>query len=259
MQWDENELLKIHDVSVSFTLADGALLRVLQGVNISIHQGRTVSIVGRSGCGKSTLLNVLAGLLQPSAGALATPGGRPLPTCGYVFQSPRLMPWLTVRQNLEFVLKAHAVDQREWDERIRRKLDLVGLSGYVEEYPLRLSGGMQQRVGLARALVIEPELLLMDEPFSHLDEITAQRLRTETARICHEEAVSVLLVTHDLFEAVFMSDDIYILGGTPASVVGEKHVSLARPRNYRDTALYEEEAAISAQYESLFMDDAGAP
>jgi NitT/TauT family transport system ATP-binding protein len=154
---------------------------VLDDINLGVEEGKFVSIVGPSGCGKSTLLNIIAGIEPYDGGSVEVLPRRGTPTheprIGYVFQSPRLLNWLTVAGNIEFALEAQNVPRERWQERVTRQLEMVGLAGQERNYPLRLSGGMQQRVAIARALAIEPDILLMDEPFSHLDAITARKMR----------------------------------------------------------------------------------
>ncbi|MCU1431479.1 MAG: transporter ATP-binding protein [Actinotalea sp.] len=244
--------LSIKDVGVTFTLNDGKRLEVLKHIDVTLPRGSFSALLGPSGCGKSTLLNVIAGVLAPSTGTVtahAAGGGRA--EFAYVFQSSRLMPWLTVEQNIEFALKARRIPRDQWSAIVGENLELVGLTKVRKEYPLRLSGGMQQRVGIARALAVQPDLLLMDEPFSHLDEISAKRLRSETARICHERGVTALLVTHDLLEAVFMAQDVYIMGGSPGGIVGRRTIELDYPRSYADPAVYELQGAIATHYYGL--------
>lgn len=153
---------------------------VLDDIGLSVEEGKFVSIVGPSGCGKSTLLNIIAGIEPYDSGSVEVSPRRGTPTheprIGYVFQSPRLLNWLTVAGNIEFALEAQNVPRPRWQERVTRQLDMVGLGGQERNYPLKLSGGMQQRVAIARALAIEPDILLMDEPFSHLDAITARKM-----------------------------------------------------------------------------------
>src|SRR6185295_13658699 len=197
--------------------------------------------VGPSGCGKSTLLNIIAGIesyddgsvtVLPRAGAADHE-----PRIAYVFQSPRLLNWLTVQGNLEFVLEAQGVPREQWQERVTRHLEMVGLGGQQQNYPLNLSGGMQQRVAIARALAIEPDILLMDEPFSHLDAITARKLRFDLMEILARARPTILFVTHDLSEAVFLSDRIYMMKTRPAVIFKEVAIDFPRPRRPEDPAV----------------------
>jgi len=206
----------------SFRWPDGTLLRVLNGVSFETKEYSITCLLGPSGCGKSTLLNIIAGLEGADGGRVevkggATPAGAPC-RLGYVFQDPRLLNWKRVDENVAFALKGMGVPKEEWGPRVARYLELVALSGFGRQYPLFLSGGMRQRVGLARALAVEPAVLLMDEPFSNLDHFTARRLREDTLNICRELSQSALLVTHDVEEAVFLGDRIVTLTARPSVV-----------------------------------------
>lgn len=215
------------------------VLRVLDDFSLSIEDGEFVCLLGPSGCGKSTTLDVLAGLTTPDSGTVTVGGsaGWEGLTVGYVFQRPRLLNWRTVRQNLEFALAGHGSPRRTWREKTDEYLRLVGLADFADAYPLSLSGGMQQRVSLARALVIEPDVLLMDEPFSNLDELTARRLRLELLEIVANQETTVLFVTHNALEAAFLADRICVLSSRPAHVINEFDVPVDRPRSPEDPTL----------------------
>jgi ABC-type nitrate/sulfonate/bicarbonate transport system ATPase subunit len=207
-----------------FPREDGTAMLVLDRVSFDAAEFGITCLLGPSGCGKSTLLNVISGLESLDDGRVEVvsdgrPSHREAHRLGYVFQDPRLLNWKRVDDNLTFALKGMKIPQNEWPERLRKYLELVGLSDFRGQYPLYLSGGMRQRVGLARGLVIEPEVLLMDEPFSKLDQFTARRLRQETLNICQRLRQTTLLVTHDVEEAAYMGDRIAILGARPARVV----------------------------------------
>jgi NitT/TauT family transport system ATP-binding protein len=207
-----------------FPREDGADMLVLDGVSFDTQESGITCLLGPSGCGKSTLLNAIAGLERLNAGRVDVVSNHDSsspqpPRLGYVFQDPRLLNWKRVEENLTFALKGMGVPHPEWPERLRKYLELVGLSEFRNQYPLYLSGGMRQRVGLARGLVIEPEVLLMDEPFSKLDQLTARRLREETLQICARLKQTSVLVTHDVEEATYMGDRIVILRARPARVV----------------------------------------
>jgi len=207
-----------------FPREDGTEMLVLDGVSFDTREHGITCLLGPSGCGKSTLLNVISGLERLDQGRVEVvsnsvdAGGR-LPRLGYVFQDPRLLNWKRVEDNLTFALKGMGVPKPEWDARIGKYLGLVGLLEFRKQYPLFLSGGMRQRVGLARGLVIEPEVLLMDEPYSKLDQLTARRLREDTLAICARLKQTALLVTHDVEEGAYMGDRIVILSARPARVV----------------------------------------
>ena len=225
---------------------------VLDSVSISVDEGKFVSIVGPSGCGKSTLLNVVAGIETYDGGlvTLAQKTTAP-PRIGYVFQSPRLLNWLTVEDNIHFVLEAQNVPRERWRGLVAKHLDMVGLAGQEKNYPLNLSGGMQQRVAIARALAIEPDILLMDEPFSHLDAITARKLRFDIADILARAKPTILFVTHDLAEAVFLSDRIYMMTTKPARIFKQVPVDMPRPRKPEDSAIFDLEKTLVREFFSV--------
>ena len=238
---------------------DGAFT-VLEGISITVEEGAFVSIVGPSGCGKSTLLNVIAGIETSDGGSvrLAPRAARANaePRIGYVFQSPRLLNWLTVEDNIRFVLEAQNVPRSSWPELVRRNLALVGLAGQERNSPLNLSGGMQQRVAIARALAIEPDILLMDEPFSHLDAITARKMRFDLMEILARAKPTILFVTHDLAEAVFLSDRIYMMTTRPARIFKRVSIDLPRPRQPEDDRIFELEKTLMRDFFSVV--EAGA-
>jgi ABC-type nitrate/sulfonate/bicarbonate transport system ATPase subunit len=207
-----------------FPREDGSEMLVLDRVSFDTKEFGITCLLGPSGCGKSTLLNAISGLERLDSGQVRVISGRgasnsQAPQLGYVFQDPRLLNWKRVEDNLTFALKGMQIAQAEWPKRLEKYLDLVGLREFRNQYPLYLSGGMRQRVGLARGLVIEPEVLLMDEPFSKLDQLTARRLREETLAICARLKQTTVLVTHDVEEAAYMGDRIVILRARPARIV----------------------------------------
>ena len=228
---------------------------VLNNISLSVEEGKFVSIVGPSGCGKSTLLNIIAGIEPYDSGSVEASPRRGTPTheprIGYVFQSSRLLNWLTVAGNIEFALEAQNVPRPQWQERVTRQLEMVGLRGQERNYPLKLSGGMQQRVAIARALAIEPDILLMDEPFSHLDAITARKMRFDLMEILARAKPTILFVTHDLSEAVFLSDRIYMMKTNPARIFKEVAVDFARPRKPEDPALLDLEKILVQEFFSV--------
>ena len=214
---------------------------VLDDVNLELTQGEIVGLLGRSGSGKSTLLRSIAGLIRPSKGiARLVPGPDVAdPSVAMVFQTFALFPWLTVLENVELGLEAQKVPAAEARARAIAAIDLIGLDGFENAYPKELSGGMRQRVGLARALVVNPSLLLMDEPFSALDVLTAETLRTDLLDLWSEGRVpikSILIVTHNIEEAVLMCDRILVFSSNPGRVVAEIKVDLPQPRDRLDPA-----------------------
>jgi ABC-type nitrate/sulfonate/bicarbonate transport system ATPase subunit len=233
-------VLALRGVAKRFARADGRTLEVLAGLDVTVETRGFVCLVGPSGAGKSTILNLVAGLLTPDAGEILLDGKHFEPTrhrIGYVFQKPRLLNWRTVRSNVEFALEAAGVAPSERAGRARDALALVGLDQFVEEYPLALSGGMQQRVAIARALAIEPEVLLMDEPFSHLDELTARAQRRELLRFRDKIAASVVFVTHNALEAAYLGDRVCVLSARPSRIVAEFPIDAPRTRAPEDPAL----------------------
>jgi NitT/TauT family transport system ATP-binding protein len=213
---------------------------VLEDVNLKLRSNEIVALLGRSGCGKSTLLRIIAGLMRPTSGTV-TIGGEavdgPARQVAIVFQSFALFPWLTVQENVEIGLEAQRVEPNARRKRALAAIDLIGLDGYEIAYPKELSGGMRQRVGLARALVVHPQVLLMDEPFSALDVLTAETLRTDLLDLWCEGRMpisSILMVTHNIEEAVLMSDRILIFSSNPGRIQGEIKVDLPQPRSRLD-------------------------
>jgi ABC-type nitrate/sulfonate/bicarbonate transport system ATPase subunit len=207
-----------------FPREDGSDMLVLDRVSFDTKEFGITCLLGPSGCGKSTLLNAISGLERLDQGRVEVVSN-PKPSAnqghklGYVFQDARLLNWKRVENNLTFALKGMKIPQSEWPERLDKYLALVGLLDFRHQFPLYLSGGMRQRVGLARGLVIEPEVLLMDEPFSKLDQLTARRLREETLQICARLKQTTVMVTHDVEEAAYMGDRIVILRARPARIV----------------------------------------
>jgi len=219
-------------------------LVALDNVDLAVADHEFVCLLGPSGCGKSTILNVLSGLEPRYAGEVTVAGrvvsrssGHPF-RVGYVFQEPRLLPWLTVRRNIEFVLDSEGIPRSEWHERTNAWLNRVGLRDFAEAHPHELSGGMQQRTAIARAFAVDPEILLMDEPFSGLDELTARTMRELLLEIWLETRKTVIFVTHNCFEACFLADRIVVFSPRPGRVRKDIAIELERPRNYEDTRLF---------------------
>jgi NitT/TauT family transport system ATP-binding protein len=205
-------------------------LHALDHISLNVKGADFVSLVGPSGCGKSTLLRLIAGLDTPTSGAIEWPHGRPIPgDIGVVFQEPTLLPWATVFENVRLPLQL-TKRTRDWRDAVQVAIDLVGLHDFADRYPRQLSGGMKMRVALARALVTEPRLLLLDEPFAALDEITRFKLNEDLLRIWKTQRCSILFVTHSVFEAVFLSRRIVVMSPRPGRVVADADNPLPYPR-----------------------------
>ncbi|WEB45269.1 nitrate/sulfonate/bicarbonate ABC transporter ATP-binding protein [Streptomyces yunnanensis] len=240
---DGDVLLTAEAVTKSYAGADGEL-PVLSGIDLTVRAGEIVALLGKSGSGKSTLLRCLAGLIPPSTGTVAY-RGTPLtganPGTAMVFQTFALLPWLTVQQNVELGLEARGVPADRRSEAALQAIDLIGLDGFETAYPKELSGGMRQRVGFARALVVEPDVLMMDEPFSALDVLTAENLRGELMELWESGQFptrAIVVVTHNIEEAVLMADRIIVLGSRPGTIRETFDVALDRPRD-RDSTGFE--------------------
>ncbi len=235
-------LLQVRHIRQAYSKDSNADLVVLDGVDLTLQSGEIVGLLGRSGSGKSTLLRIVSGLLSPTSGEVVWRGAAlqgPAAGVAMVFQSFALFPWLTVQENVEIGLEAQGIGRREREERAEAAIDLIGLGGYESAYPKEMSGGMRQRVGLARALVVHPDLLLMDEPFSALDVLTAETLRTDLIDLWMDRKLpvkSMLLVTHNIEEAVLMCDRILVFSSNPGRVAQELRVPFTYPRNRHDVA-----------------------
>ena len=212
---------------VSKVFANG--VQALADVSLDVQSGEFLSVVGPSGCGKSTLLRLIAGLIQPSAGTIDWPTGTA--DLGFVFQEPTLMPWATALANVALPLKLHGLARREREARSAKALGDVGLTGFERAWPRQLSGGMKMRVSIARALVTEPRLLLMDEPFAALDEITRHRLNADLLDLWQRTKVTIVFVTHSVFESVFLSQRIAVMAARPGRVLSELSIAAPYPRS----------------------------
>jgi NitT/TauT family transport system ATP-binding protein len=233
-------LVSIQNCRQSYPKEASSDVIILDDVQLSLREGEIVGLLGRSGSGKSTLLRIVSGLLKPTAGDVrwrGTPITGPVKGVSMVFQSFALFPWLTVEENVALGLEAQGVPRSERETRAEEAIDLIGLGGYENAYPKEMSGGMRQRVGLARALVVHPDLLLMDEPFSALDVLTAETLRTDLIDLWSEGRLpvkSILMVTHNIEEAVLMCDRILVFSSNPGRVASELKVPFAHPRERLD-------------------------
>jgi NitT/TauT family transport system ATP-binding protein len=226
-------LLHFDRLAKSYRSRDGATVSAVAEVSCSIADGEFISVLGPSGCGKSTLLTMAAGLLPPSQGRVLYRGREivePEPEVGIVFQSPVLFPWRDVQTNVELPAEVQGIAAGERAERARHLIALVGLAGFERKFPYELSGGMQQRVSIARAMMLKPSLLLMDEPFGALDAMTREQMNLEVQRISTELGTTVLFVTHSIAEAAFLADRVIVLSGRPASVREIVAIDIPRPR-----------------------------
>jgi NitT/TauT family transport system ATP-binding protein len=241
-------LLRLSAICKTFTTGTTALANV----DLTVHSGEFVSLLGPSGCGKSTLLKLMAGLAVPSSGTIEWPdpaddgAGNAEPALGIVFQEPTLLPWRTVAENVYLPLLLSGVSKRAARERIAEALDQVGLHGFGESYPRQLSGGMKMRVSIARALVTAPKILLMDEPFAALDEITRSKLNDELLGLFGGRELTVVFVTHSVYESVFLSSRIVVLSSRPGRIAAEIPIMTDYPRceEFRSSAFYNEQCRL---------------
>lgn len=240
----------IKNLTKLFQTSSGHLLNVLDDISFDVEKNEFICILGPSGCGKSTILNVLSGLEAPTSGETRIhydkASGRP--SIGYIFQEPRLLPWLTVRDNIRFVLRSLDLTDTQIAERTDDALTQVGLKDFADAYSYQLSGGMQARVSIARALATDPELLLMDEPFSSLDEITGRNMRKLFLELWEKRKKTILFVTHNMFEATFLADRIIVMSDRPGRIYKIIENNLARPRDYEDPAIFSASAALTKDF-----------
>ncbi len=226
--------ISIRNVSKIYT-KDNRPFSVLEDFSMDIAENEFITIVGISGCGKSTLLNILGGLTSPSNGQVlidGVPVAGPGRDRGFVFQSYSLFEWLTVEKNILFALKKSAMSEAEKKEAVHHYIEIVGLKGFENSYPRQLSGGMKQRVAIARALVYRPQVLLMDEPFGALDAQTRVMMQELLLKVWEEHRSTVVFITHDVDEAVFLSDRVVVMSSRPGRFKSESRISLVRPRSY---------------------------
>jgi NitT/TauT family transport system ATP-binding protein len=228
-----NCLVRIAGLQKIYKTRDGNDIHALKDIDLDIHTAEFLSIVGPSGCGKTTLLKILAGILRRTAGEVAMAGrslSGPSRELGVVFQSPVLLPWRTVLQNVMVPIQVQRRDRAMFEARARALITMVGLTGFEHKYPSELSGGMQQRVGICRALVHDPSFLLMDEPFGALDAMTRETMNEELQRLWRENRKTILLVTHSIPEAVYLADRVVVMTPRPGRIVDVIDVDLPRPR-----------------------------
>ena len=236
--------IAVENLTKDFSRADGSTLQVIGGLTFEVKDGEFVSILGPSGCGKSTLLSILAGLEQPTGGEIRLDGHSFGPHAngmrlGFVFQQPRLLNWRSVRRNVMLPLERGDLSAQAQQSLSSRYLEIVRLKGFEEYFPLQLSGGMQARVAIARALVVDPDVLLMDEPFSSLDEINARKMRAELIRIWQETRKTIIFVTHDISEAVYLSNRLLVVTERPTRVFETLAIDVGYPRDYDDDRLFQ--------------------
>jgi NitT/TauT family transport system ATP-binding protein len=228
-------LIELHNVSRSFRSRDGDEILALEDVSLAIGRNEFVTLVGPSGCGKSTLLRIVAGLILPTGGVAAIDGEAiraPRDETGMVFQSPTLLPWASVLDNVLFPLRMMGRMARDSAERARELIRLVGLEGFEQKSPRELSGGMQQRVAICRALIHEPQVLLMDEPFGALDALTREEMTLELLRIWETRPKTIVFVTHSIPEAVLLADRVVVMSARPGRIAEIIDVPLERPRSF---------------------------
>lgn len=238
---NKKQILELRSLSRSFKAKGGSFLAI-EDINLRFYEEEFVAVIGPSGCGKSTLLKIINGLLEPSAGEVHFQGEKQIGInleCSMVFQNFGLLPWLSVRENIELGLLSRDISRAQAEKKAANYIDKVGLDGHEEAYPRELSGGMKQRVGFARALAIEPKMLLMDEPFSSLDPLTAINLREEILDIWndpHLRITTVIMVTHQVEEAVEMADRVILMDSGPGRIIKEIPITLPRPRSKKSEA-----------------------
>lgn len=234
---DSSVTLDVRDLAVTFATKSGTV-PALRDIDLTVPRGEFVTIAGPSGCGKSTLLKVVSGLVRGSSGSVilnGTPVTGPRHDVGYVFQRPALLEWRTTEQNIWLQGEMRELPASEYKAKTRELIELTGLTGFEKAYPHELSGGMQQRVSLCRALLHEPQVLLMDEPFGALDALTRERMNIELHRIWAETGVTVLLVTHSVPEAIYLANRVVVMSPRPGTILETLDVHLPRIRNYSDT------------------------
>ena len=252
---DASVLLRAERLAVTYASARGPVA-ALEGLDATLRPGEFLSVLGPSGCGKSTLLKIVAGLLKPSSGSVTLAGRKidgPRPDVGIVFQQPTLLPWQNTLDNVLLPVRTLGLDMKAGREKAHALLRLVGLEKFASHYPGELSGGMQQRVGIARGLIHDPMLLLMDEPFAALDAMTREHMMLELQRIWMAASKSVIFITHSIPEAVFLSDRIVVLSARPGRTIREVEVDLPRPRT-PETMASAKFGALTTELRALFSD-----
>ncbi len=254
-------LIGIQDVSKTYVTASSGDVHAVDKVNLAIADGEFVCVVGPSGCGKSTLLRMLAGLDTYDNGRLMLDGQSvtgPSSKVGVVFQAANLLPWLTVRENVRLPLQVGGRHDAA-TERIDELLDMAGLAEFGKRYPYELSGGMQQRAGICRALARDPQILLMDEPFGALDALTRERMNMELQRIWQAHRKTIMLITHSISEAIFLGDRVVVMSARPGRVLADLQVPIARPRSFDTIVTHPSYAKLATEIRGLLNAQEGAP
>lgn len=248
-------MIVVDGVSKVFT-TNSNVVEALRDINLAVDEGEFVSLVGRSGCGKSTLLRIIAGLVPATEGSVTVEGQsvtKPRRDVAFMFQRPALLPWRNVLANVLLPVEVARGDRKAFAERAHELLALVGLTGFEKAMPRELSGGMQQRVSLCRALINDPKVLLMDEPFGALDALTREELSIEVQRICAETNKTVVLVTHSIEEAVFLGDNVVVMTPRPGRILDQVRISSSRPRSWASEEFNEELAHCGSRLRELLF------
>lgn len=231
-------VLKLENISKSFPkVENNEITNAISNINFSVNNNEFISLVGPSGCGKSTILRIISGLLKPTTGKVYINNEeivKPIEKIAYVFQKPTLFPWLTVKNNIAFGLKIKKMPKEFINQKVDKMIDMINLNDFKDDYPAQLSGGMQQRVAIARALINEPNILLLDEPLSALDAFTRMKMQEEILSIWKQKKQIVVMVTHDIEEAVFMSTKVFVIDKKPGTIKKEINIDIPYDNNYRD-------------------------
>ncbi|MGM8212235.1 ABC transporter ATP-binding protein [Virgibacillus sp. W0430] len=232
-------MIKLNNITKHFHTR-GQTIRAVEKVNMEVYKGDFVAVVGPSGCGKSTIIRMINDIIQPTAGDIfikqqKMQGNKTvkqlIKNMGFIFQQPNLFPWLTVRQNVALPLKVFGYSGQKWEDNIDQLLKVFDLEKHADSYPIEISGGMVQKVGVIRAMVHDPEILLMDEPFGALDEITREQLNIELLDVWKKTGKTIIFITHDIKEAVLLASKVYVMGTNPGRIISEVDIDLPRPRS----------------------------
>lgn len=246
--------LTIHNISKKWDLKDDKTI-TLNNVSLDVEKHEFISIIGPSGCGKTTILQIIAGIIEPTHGEVLLEGKRIKKTCdcrALVFQKPALYPWKTVKENISFGLMLKKIPKEDWEQIIQDKINLTSLSGYEDYYPFQLSEGMKQRTQIARVLAINPEVILMDEPFAAIDELLKTKFDNELIEIWQKERKTILFVTHSLEEALLLSDRIILMKSNPGEIYLEQKIDLPRPRNIFSSEIVQIRKYLLHELSSLY-------